>query len=160
MCDYPIMLSVCLNFQHQECFSDKFIMRFFSEKVFGIELQMSCFTQNSKGFPVLSKQLAKLCQEFMKVQARMIIAPKMPNENLERHYNYMTYLFAQHDKLNEEDLIEHEYRNYLQSPLQPLADNLESTTYETFEKDSIKYELYERACCAAMQDKMKYGKFL
>jgi type II protein arginine methyltransferase len=79
----------------------------------------------------------------MKVQARMIIAPKLPNENLERHYNYMTYLFTQHDKLDEENIIEVEYRNYLQSPLQPLADNLESTTYETFEKDSIKYELYE-----------------
>jgi len=55
----------------------------------------------------------------------------------------MTYLFTQHDKLDEENIIEVEYRNYLQSPLQPLADNLESTTYETFEKDSIKYELYE-----------------
>lgn len=72
----------------------------------------------------------------------------------------MTYLFAQHDKLDPENRVEVEYRNYLQSPLQPLADNLESTTYETFENDKIKYELYEQACAAAMADKLKYGKFL
>ena len=73
----------------------------------------------------------------------MILVPNLPNENLERHYNYMTYLFTTHDKLDEENRYEVTYRNYLQSPLQPLADNLESTTYETFENDKIKYELYE-----------------
>lgn len=45
-----------------------------------------------------------------------------------------------------------QYRNYLQSPLQPLADNLEAATYETFENDSIKYELYEQACAKAFRD--------
>ena len=44
------------------------------------------------------------------------------------------------------------YQDYLQSPLQPLTDNLESITYEVFEKDPVKYEWYERAICAALQD--------
>ena len=44
------------------------------------------------------------------------------------------------------------YQDYLQNPLQPLADNLESITYEVFEKDPIKYEWYERAISAALQD--------
>jgi len=56
--------------------------------------------------------------------------------------------------------LEVNYRNYLQSPLQPLADNLESSTYETFENDAIKYELYEQACYKAYMDKMRFGKFL
>jgi hypothetical protein len=34
-------------------------------------------------------------------------------------------------------------RDYLQAPLQPLMDNLESATYETFEKDASKYICYE-----------------
>jgi type II protein arginine methyltransferase len=51
------------------------------------------------------------------------------------------------------------YRNYLQSPLQPLADNLESATYETFENDSIKYDLYEESMYLAMLDKKNHGKF-
>ena len=37
-------------------------------------------------------------------------------------------------------------------PLQPLSHNLESITYEVFEKDPIKYEWYERAICSALQD--------
>jgi protein arginine N-methyltransferase 5 len=37
-------------------------------------------------------------------------------------------------------------------PLQPLADNLESITYEVFEKDPIKYEWYERAISDALLD--------
>lgn len=44
------------------------------------------------------------------------------------------------------------YQDYLQSPLQPLTDNLESITYEVFEKDPIKYEWYERAIAAALRD--------
>ena len=37
------------------------------------------------------------------------------------------------------------YYDTLQAPLQPLMDNLESQTYETFEKDPIKYAQYELA---------------
>ncbi|THW65687.1 Skb1 methyltransferase [Aureobasidium pullulans] len=44
------------------------------------------------------------------------------------------------------------YQDFLQSPLQPLTDNLESITYEVFEKDPIKYEWYERAVAAALKD--------
>ncbi|KAJ5488920.1 hypothetical protein N7539_003810 [Penicillium diatomitis] len=44
------------------------------------------------------------------------------------------------------------YQDYLQAPLQPLTVNLESITYEVFEKDPIKYEWYERAITKALQD--------
>lgn len=74
---------------------------------------MDCFVSNSKGFPVLSKQHTKVCREFMKIQARMILSPKFPTENLERYYQYLTHVFANHDKLDEENRIEVGYRNYL-----------------------------------------------
>jgi len=118
-------------------------MRFFSEKVFGIQLSVATFISNGKGFPVLSKVHQKLCKEFMKIQARFVLQPRHPSDNLEKQYNYLTYLFSTHDTLDAENRQEVSYRNYLQSPLQPLADNLESATYETFENDAIKYELYE-----------------
>jgi protein arginine N-methyltransferase 5 len=116
LCEYPIMLSVCLSFSGELQAPDEFLMRFFSEKMFGLQFHMSCFQSNSKGFPVMHKH-AKICKEFMKIQTRMILVPNLPNENLERHYNYMTYLFANHDKLDEENRYEVTYRNYLQSPL-------------------------------------------
>jgi protein arginine N-methyltransferase 5 len=42
----------------------------------------------------------------------------------------------------EDELLEKPYWDYLQAPLQPLMDNLESSVYETFEKDPIKYQKY------------------
>ncbi|KAJ5654065.1 hypothetical protein N7490_001068 [Penicillium lividum] len=44
------------------------------------------------------------------------------------------------------------YQDYLQAPLQPLTVNLESITYEVFEKDPIKYEWYEKAIYKALKD--------
>lgn len=41
--------------------------------------------------------------------------------------------------------------DYLQAPLQPLMDNLESQTYEAFEKDPVKYSQYEKAIVKALE---------
>ena len=40
----------------------------------------------------------------------------------------------------------------LQAPLQPLQDNLESQTYETFERDPVKYKQYQEATRQALVD--------
>jgi protein arginine N-methyltransferase 5 len=50
------------------------------------------------------------------------------------------------------------YQDYLQAPLQPLTVNLESITYEVFEKDPIKYEWYERAVARALHDWIEQAK--
>ncbi|EPS73385.1 hypothetical protein M569_01367, partial [Genlisea aurea] len=46
------------------------------------------------------------------------------------------------------------YRDFLQAPLQPLMDNLEAQTYETFEKDTVKYIQYQRAVAKALVDRV------
>lgn len=43
--------------------------------------------------------------------------------------------------------------DYLQAPLQPLADDLESSTYETFEQDPVKYKQYQEAVRRALVDR-------
>jgi protein arginine N-methyltransferase 5 len=45
------------------------------------------------------------------------------------------------------------FEDTLQAPLQPLMDNLESSTYEVFEKDPVKYEEYYNAVKLALEDK-------
>ena len=50
------------------------------------------------------------------------------------------------------------FQDYLQSPLQPLTDNLESITYEVFEKDPVKYDLYYQAIAQALIDWREQGK--
>lgn len=46
------------------------------------------------------------------------------------------------------------YDDMLEIPLQPLYDNLDSYTYEVFEKDPIKYVFYQRAIEQALLDKI------
>ena len=40
-----------------------------------------------------------------------------------------------------------------------MADNLESLTYEVFENDKIKYDIYEESLYKAFMDKKRYGRF-
>jgi protein arginine N-methyltransferase 5 len=44
------------------------------------------------------------------------------------------------------------FQDWLQSPLQPLSDNLESITYEVFEGDPVKYNQYELAIEEALRE--------
>lgn len=46
------------------------------------------------------------------------------------------------------------YDDILEIPLQPLYDNLDSYTYEVFEKDPVKYIFYQRAIEQALLDKI------
>ena len=50
------------------------------------------------------------------------------------------------------------FQEWLQSPLQPLSDNLESATYEVFESDPVKYNQYEIATYEALLGWKKQGK--
>ncbi|KAI1826825.1 protein arginine N-methyltransferase [Xylaria intraflava] len=50
------------------------------------------------------------------------------------------------------------FQDWLQSPLQPLSDNLESITYEVFEGDPVKYNQYESAIEEALTEWSKLKK--
>ncbi|KAF2637129.1 Skb1 methyltransferase [Massarina eburnea CBS 473.64] len=68
------------------------------------------------------------------------------------HLSYLRFL---HRNQPQKTLLERfggGFQDYLQSPLQPLTDNLESITYEVFEKDPIKYAWYEQAIAQALHD--------
>ncbi|KUI67973.1 Protein arginine N-methyltransferase skb1 [Cytospora mali] len=79
------------------------------------------------------------------------LAQSLPRMNA--HVLYMSHLERQqqpYSKLETETLIG--FQDWLQSPLQPLSDNLESATYEMFEGDPVKYNLYEEAMFQAMSE--------
>lgn len=46
------------------------------------------------------------------------------------------------------------YEDILETPLQPLYDNLDSYTYEVFERDPVKYKLYQNAITSALEDRV------
>ena len=45
----------------------------------------------------------------------------------------------------------------MQTPLQPLTENLGSCVYQTFEQDKTKYEHYQKAITAAISDLVECG---
>ena len=68
------------------------------------------------------------------------------------HLRYLRYLQRNQPKQTPVECYGAGYQDYLQVPLQPLAQNLESLTYEVFEKDPVKYDLYEEALRRALRD--------
>lgn len=74
------------------------------------------------------------------------------------HLSYIRHLQRKQPPRTEAERYAAGYQDYLQAPLQPLADNLESVTYEVFEKDLIKYDLYEKAITQALKDWSSQGK--
>lgn len=66
---------------------------------------------------------------------------------------YVRYLQKNQPILSTVEKFGAGYQDYLQAPLQPLADNLESITYEVFEKDPVKYDQYEKAIQLALEDR-------
>ena len=137
---------------------------------------VSVFKFNAKGYPTLSKAhqefLAKLytlgCQVIVrddslghKLGRNAIRSAQDPDSNpLKPYWEYLSFLFRRMEALSENEQAEFDYRDYLQSPLQPLQDHLESATYEVFERDRTKYETYEEAVYRCLLDKFPLGKVI
>lgn len=83
--------------------SASFLYRFFGEKIYAVQLPASAFISNQKGFPVLSKAHQSACKVFMRVQARFVLQPRHPQDVLEHHISYMSYLFKNHEQPMSED---------------------------------------------------------
>ena len=78
---------------------------------------------------------------------------KPNNTGINDHVAYMKHLERQqlpYTAMETPALVS--FQDWLQSPLQPLADNLESATYEVFEGDPVKYDQYEAAIAEAMAE--------
>jgi protein arginine N-methyltransferase 5 len=154
--------------------------RWFAEPVRMLAFEDRNFVSNAKGYPVLSKSHQQLITQFMKIRPTPyivlcdidpIIKPGSNNsaegsgflsmmtgsgakkpKDLTPHLTYLRHLESTQPALTAIERFGSGYQDYLQAPLQPLSDNLESTTYEVFEKDPVKYEWYEKAISAALED--------
>ncbi|RMD45079.1 hypothetical protein DV735_g155, partial [Chaetothyriales sp. CBS 134920] len=74
------------------------------------------------------------------------------------HLSYLRNLQSRQPALAPIDRFGAGYQDFLQAPLQPLAVNLESITYEVFERDPVKYDQYEKAIARALHDWIEQGK--
>jgi len=74
------------------------------------------------------------------------------------HLSYLRHLQCKQPQATPLERFGAGYQDYLQAPLRPLTIDLESITYEVFEKDPIKYDWYEKAIARALHDWVEQAK--
>ena len=100
----------------------------------------------------MSKPHQNLVRRFINLDIQIIIRGPDRGHDMKLYQQYLEHLYQQVPIGDPLQQFARGYEDYLQCPLQPLSDNLESQTYEVFEKDPVKYARYQAAMKAAMID--------
>mmetsp|Transcript_7612 Transcript_7612/g.11430 ORF Transcript_7612/g.11430 Transcript_7612/m.11430 type:complete len:631 (+) Transcript_7612:108-2000(+) len=177
LCDYPLGLVVALEIdtQNPEQFKDV-IRRWRSEPIIALILTSRAFILNDAGFPVLPRATQSLFQSLKNllrdfrllfviekehdiVSEKDIFQTDTVSTKINRLENYyLQYLvhFGQNvirqRESSSQERLEAPYLDVLQSPLQPLADHLDASTYDIFEQDPFKYQQYQLAITQFLRD--------
>ncbi|CAG8462718.1 31176_t:CDS:10 [Gigaspora margarita] len=157
LCENHVRLSIALEVT-QNLPEDNILDRWFAEPIRAVILPTNLFLSNAKGWPVLSKRHQAFIRKLIKYKPNFVIECAADGSNhasggLSAYQEYVHYLNRTMPELTPVEQFALGYNDFLQSPLQPLMDNLESSTYEVFEKDSTKYTLYEKAIHHALLDR-------
>lgn len=152
LCEEHKSVSVCLEITGDLPDANT-IDRWMGEPVKAAIFPTSIFLTNKKGYPTLSRPHQDLLLRLFRHKVQLILKgrPQHPDGTLP-YVQYLYHLFTRRGDRSEQQEYESPYLDYLQAPLQPLMDNLESATYETFERDPIKYRQYEEAVRRALLD--------
>lgn len=131
--------------------------RWLSEPIKALSLSTSLFLTNKKGYPVLSRAHQSYLRKLFKLDVQLILtgANRHPDKGITSYVQYLDHLWQSRPTPDAVSQFAKGYEDYLQCPLQPLMDNLESMTYEIFEKDPVKYTQYKEAIYFALLDRVK-----
>ncbi|RKP11211.1 protein arginine N-methyltransferase 5 [Thamnocephalis sphaerospora] len=134
------------------------LQRWFAEPLVALVFAKDIWLRNAKGFPVLGKCHQATVRRMLKRQPQVIVrAGTHPGAKLEHYQQYVRHLARTQPPPNACEAFAVGYQDYLQAPLQPLMDNLESATYQVFEQDPVKYAQYEKAVYHALLDRVPAG---
>lgn len=129
--------------------SEDELNRWLGEPVEYIIISADLFVMNKQNYPVLLKTHQQLLAKFLKFPIRIMVKSNSDDPMLKTYVEYLYYLSS--DKFRQFDPMIG-FDDLLEIPLQPLYDNLDSYTYEVFEKDPVKYKLYQEAIELALID--------
>lgn len=127
------------------------IQRWLCEPVSCIIVPANVFIRNAQNFPVLSKAHQSVITAFVKNDISFMVKCNRNDNGLRNYADYLRHL-ATNNSPTKDPM--HGFDDILEIPLQPLYDNLDSYTYEVFEKDPVKYALYQQAIELALCDKV------
>ncbi|KAJ8666933.1 hypothetical protein QAD02_008595 [Eretmocerus hayati] len=151
VCDFDKKLIVALIVSHDLPDQEE-IDRWLGEPVKCLIIPTTVFITNKKGYPVLSKAHQGLIRKFCPLDVQFVISGANRHQCMAHYYHYIDYLWKNWQPNGPIERFARGFEDYLQCPLQPLMDNLESGTYEIFEKDPIKYAEYQSAIQDALTD--------
>lgn len=149
-CEYHSKLHVALEITADLPTAEE-IQRWLGESVKAAILPTDIFLTNRKGFPTLSQRHQKLMAQLFQHNVHFYLSGRPRHRGKFLPYvQYLHFLYSKRPNQDQKAQFEAPYLDYLQAPLQPLMDNLESQTYETFEQDAFKYNQYEKAITLAL----------
>lgn len=147
--DFNSRIKIALELSGDIPYSEE-IKRWLGEPVQCLIIPSSLFIVNDKNYPVLPKLIQELIGAFAKLDIFFVVKANLEDPSLRYYSEYLQYLFSKYARpdpmIGFDDLLE--------IPLQPLYDNLDSYTYEIFERDPVKYHLYQEAIELALIDKV------
>ncbi|XP_053601110.1 protein arginine N-methyltransferase 5 isoform X1 [Plodia interpunctella] len=131
--------------------SQEVIKRWLGEPVKAIIVPTSIFHNNKKGFPVLSRAHQQVVVSMVEREAQVIVSGAR-RSNVQFYLQYLYRVWKRQPNSSNDPMLSYAkgWEDYLQTPLQPLADNLDTHTYNVFEKDPVKYDQYQRAIAHAL----------
>ncbi|CAH2294501.1 arginine N-methyltransferase 5 isoform X1 [Pelobates cultripes] len=155
LCDYNKRVALAIEVG-ADLPSGHIIDRWLGEPIKAAILPTNIFLTNKKGFPVLSKSHQRLIFRLFKLEVQFVISGSHHHSEKDfcSYLQYLEYLSQNRPAPNAYEVFAKGYEDYLQSPLQPLMDNLESQTYEVFEKDPVKYSQYQQAVYKCLLDRV------
>lgn len=153
LCDNHANLGLALELS-SELPSPGALDRWAAEAIRVVIMPTSSYVTNRVGYPVLSRRHQELIKLLFKYRPFFALSGRPAavkgGDGMRPYVQYLAHLFGKQPPPSEAEAFEGPYYDYLQAPLQPLADNLESATYEVFERDPVKYERYEEAVRQAL----------
>ena len=157
-CNYSQRLGVALVLTKNLMKENSHILdKWVAEPIKAIVLNTRLFVANKQGFPVLTQAYQSCLSKLMSSSKIHIVIQGRPKltDTLLPYVQYIRFLerkFRDGQELSFGDKFTEDYKDQLQAPLQPLMDNLESQTYDVFEKDPVKYRLYQDAIEKALHE--------
>ncbi|KAK5960632.1 protein arginine N-methyltransferase PWA37_002061 [Arxiozyma heterogenica] len=158
LCDFHPSLTISLAISKVKT-PNYVLNRWLCEPVSCLLVSSSIFATNKYGYPVLYKFNQNLIRKFQDINGNSqttsndlcVLLHGMEkyaysvNGGENSYLAYINHLLKKGDQAMLSECINGSNEPYLLSPLKPNSENLTNEIYSNFEKDEVKYDMYEKA---------------
>lgn len=165
LCDFHPSLTISLAISKIKT-PNYVLNRWLCEPVSCLLVSSSIFAINKHGYPVLHKFNQNLIRKFQDINGNSQVTSNdlcvllhgmekyaySVNGGENSYLTYINHLLKKGDQAMLSECINGSNDPYLLSPLKPNSENLTNEIYSNFEKDEVKYDMYEKAIERAICD--------